>query len=185
MLDISRGTARISAQFDQRTFCFQTSLLSRGKPPTPSTAMIAPVMERANGKARVPTEFGKESEALASQTSGPPARWYIQVARAFRQDPRLWFGVVLLVYVIAAIFAPLISPYPPLAYHPSIATQAPSLAHLFGTDSPGRDQLSRVNYGTRISLSVGIVTILLGASAVLFWVSLPPISRDGLTRSLP
>ncbi|GAC1349640.1 MAG: ABC transporter permease [Ktedonobacteraceae bacterium] len=86
----------------------------------------------------------------------------MQVAYAFRHDPRLWFGVVLLLYIIAAIFAPVISPYSPLLYHPSIATQAPSLAHLLGTDALGRDQLSRVIYGTRISLSVGIVTILLG-----------------------
>jgi len=56
----------------------------------------------------------------------------------------------------------MISPYSPLAYHPSIATQGPSFAHLLGTDSLGRDQLSRIIYGTRISLSVGIVSILLG-----------------------
>ncbi|MEO8953915.1 MAG: ABC transporter permease [Ktedonobacteraceae bacterium] len=106
----------------------------------------------------VPTKFGKESKALAAQSP----RWYVQVANAFRHDPRLWFGVVLLLYILAAIFAPIISPYSPLLYHPSIATQPPSLAHLLGTDDLGRDQLSRVIYGTRISLSVGIVTILIG-----------------------
>ena len=110
----------------------------------------------------VPTKFGKESEALTTQSSRHAARWYRQVANAFRHDPRLWFGVVLLLYILAAIFAPIISPYSPLLYHPSIATQPPSLAHLLGTDDLGRDQLSRVIYGTRISLSVGIVTILLG-----------------------
>jgi ABC-type dipeptide/oligopeptide/nickel transport system permease subunit len=110
----------------------------------------------------VPTKFRKESEGLTSQSSRQVARWYMRIARAFQEDPRLWFGVVLIVYVIAAIFAPIVSPYSPLAYHPSIATQGPSLAHLLGTDSLGRDQLSRIIYGTRISLSVGIVTILLG-----------------------
>jgi peptide/nickel transport system permease protein len=110
----------------------------------------------------VPTEFRKESEELTSQSSRQAARWYMQIARAFQEDPRLWFGVVLIVYVIAAIFAPIVSPYLPLAYHPSIAAQGPSLAHLLGTDSLGRDQLSRIIYGTRISLSVGLVTILLG-----------------------
>src|SRR3989440_896078 len=104
----------------------------------------------------------KESEILTPQSSMGVAGWYKQIVDAFRQDPRLWFGVVLLIYVLAAIFAPMVSPYSPLAYHPSIATQAPSFAHPFGTDSLGRDQLSRVIYGTRISLSVGIVTILLG-----------------------
>jgi peptide/nickel transport system permease protein len=68
----------------------------------------------------------------------------------------------LLVFVIAAIFAPLISPYPPLLYHPAIAEQGPTLAHLLGTDDLGRDQLSRVIYGTRISLTVGIASILVG-----------------------
>lgn len=110
------------------------------------------------------TKIGQQSEALAAQS----ARWYMQVARAFRHDPRLWFGVVLLLYVIAAIFAPMVSPYSPLAYHPSIATQAPSFAHPFGTDALGRDQLSRVIYGTRISLSVAIVTILLGGTVGTF-----------------
>jgi peptide/nickel transport system permease protein len=104
----------------------------------------------------------KESEMLAPQSSMGVAGWYKQIVNAFRQDPRLWFGVVLILYIIAAIFAPIVSPYSPLTYHPSIATQAPSFAHPFGTDSLGRDQLSRVIYGTRISLSVGIVTILLG-----------------------
>jgi len=81
---------------------------------------------------------------------------------AFQRDPRLWFGIVLLLCVIGAIFAPFISPYPPLQYHPSITAQGPSLAHLLGTDELGRDQVSRIIYGARISLSVGIATILLG-----------------------
>ncbi len=112
----------------------------------------------------VPTKIEQHSEALAAKS----ARWYTQVARAFRRDPRLWFGIVLLLYVLAAIFAPMVSPYSPLAYHPSIATQPPSFAHLLGTDALGRDQLSRVIYGTRISLSVAIVTILLGGTVGTF-----------------
>jgi peptide/nickel transport system permease protein len=108
------------------------------------------------------TRFGKESEASIAQSAQRRTRWYREVARAFRQDPRLWFGIVLLVYVIAAIFAPVVSPYSPLLYHPSLATQGPSLAHPLGTDTLGRDQLSRIIYGTRISLSVAIITILLG-----------------------
>jgi peptide/nickel transport system permease protein len=85
--------------------------------------------------------------------------------RAFRQDPRWWFGVVLLLFALAAIFAPQVSPYNPLTYHPSIIEQPPSWAHLLGTDSLGRDQLSRVIYGTRISLSIGVISILMGGLA--------------------
>ncbi|HEX8727732.1 MAG TPA: ABC transporter permease [Ktedonobacterales bacterium] len=81
---------------------------------------------------------------------------------AIREDPRLLCGVILAALIIAAIFAPLIAPYPPLKYHPSVAAQTPSAAHWLGTDALGRDQLSRVIYGARISLSVGAGAILLG-----------------------
>ncbi len=110
----------------------------------------------------IPTDLSEEARNINSQPAPPVARWHTRLMQAFRQDPRLWFGVVLLLFVLAAIFAPLVSPYPPLLYHPSIAEQGPTLAHPLGTDALGRDQLSRVIYGTRISLSVGIVTILLG-----------------------
>lgn len=82
--------------------------------------------------------------------------------RAVWADPRLLFGVVLVALVVVAVFAPLIAPYPPLQYHPAIAAQPPSLAHWLGTDALGRDQLSRVIYGARISLSVGAGAIVLG-----------------------
>jgi len=100
-----------------------------------------------------------------TMTIRPVAKASRRISRAlynFAHDPRLWFGVILLVFVIAAIFAPFISPYPPLLYHPAIAEQGPTLAHLLGTDDLGRDQLSRVIYGTRISLTVGIASILIG-----------------------
>ena len=83
---------------------------------------------------------------------------------AVRHDPRWLFAVVLALLALAAIFAPLVAPYPPLQYHPSVASQPPSRAHLLGTDDLGRDQLSRVIYGARISLSVGILAILAGGA---------------------
>ena len=85
-----------------------------------------------------------------------------RLMRDTRSDPRLLFGFVLVALVLAAIFAPLIAPYPPLQYHPAIAAQPPSPAHWLGTDALGRDQLSRVIYGARISLSVGAGAIVLG-----------------------
>lgn len=109
----------------------------------------------------IPSDYSEEAQAILAQ-SARKKTWPIQFIDALRHDPRLWFGVVLLLFIVAAIFAPLISPYPPLLYHPSIANQPPTLAHLLGTDSLGRDQLSRVIYGTRLSLSVGVATILLG-----------------------
>lgn len=108
-----------------------------------------------------PTGF-QQPETVTIQPEVKASRWIWRALSTFAHDPRLWFGAILLVFVIAAIFAPFISPYPPLLYHPAIAEQGPTLAHLLGTDDLGRDQLSRVIYGTRISLSVGIASILVG-----------------------
>src|SRR5947209_7995867 len=108
-----------------------------------------------------PTGF-QQPEMVTIQPEAKASSWIWRALSTFAHDPRLWFGVILLVFVIAAIFAPLISPYPPLLYHPAIAEQGPTLAHLLGTDDLGRDQLSRVIYGTRISLTVGIASILVG-----------------------
>jgi len=81
---------------------------------------------------------------------------------AIRRDPRWLFGVVLAAMIIAAIFAPLIAPHDPLLYHPRSVAQPPNPVYQMGTDSAGRDVLSRVIYGARISLSVGLISVLLG-----------------------
>jgi peptide/nickel transport system permease protein len=112
-----------------------------------------------------PTQIGDEAPAIVTQADETRDSRSVSLLREFRRDARWWFGVVLLLFVLAAIFAPQISPYDPLAYHPSIVEQPPSWAHLLGTDSLGRDQLSRVIYGARISLSVGVVSILMGGLA--------------------
>ena len=62
---------------------------------------------------------------------------------------------------LAAIFAPAIRPYDPTRMNTGPALAAPSAAHLFGTDRYGRDVLSRILYGARVSLPIG-------ASAVVF-----------------
>ncbi len=76
-----------------------------------------------------------------------------------------WLGVLGLiltvVVVVAALAAPFIAPAAPDVMDPAARLQAPSWAHPFGADDFGRDLLSRVLYGTRISLQVGVVAILL------------------------
>jgi peptide/nickel transport system permease protein len=81
---------------------------------------------------------------------------------AVYQDPRLLFGVLLLALALAAILAPLITSFDPLQYHPKDVAQPPSQTYPLGTDSLGRDVLTRVLYGARISLSVGLGSILIG-----------------------
>jgi peptide/nickel transport system permease protein len=71
-------------------------------------------------------------------------------------------GLITAAVIFMALAAPLISPYDPVNDADlTVAEQAPSIHHLFGTDSQGRDLLSRVIYGSRISLSVGLVSQLI------------------------
>jgi peptide/nickel transport system permease protein len=70
-------------------------------------------------------------------------------------------GCVCAALLVVAIFAPLISPYQPDAINAPAINQGPSAAHLLGTDSLGRDILSRVLYGARLSLlGPALVTLL-------------------------
>jgi peptide/nickel transport system permease protein len=90
-----------------------------------------------------------------------------------RRNPRVLIGgtiIVLLLFI--AIAAPWLAPYDPVKVDVTNALQPPSLAHLFGTDDLGRDVLSRVIWGSRISLSVGVISVgigfLVGVSLGLF-----------------
>ncbi|PID58931.1 peptide ABC transporter permease [candidate division KSB3 bacterium] len=70
------------------------------------------------------------------------------------------FGAsIVLFLLLTAIFAPLLAPYDPCEQHIMQGLESPSRAHLFGLDKLGRDVLSRVIYGSRISLWVGITTV--------------------------
>lgn len=74
-------------------------------------------------------------------------------------------GLIFIVLVaFAAIFASVISPYNPYKQDLSSALQQPSMTHLLGTDNLGRDTLSRMIYGSRTSLVIGLVAIGLAAS---------------------
>ena len=66
-----------------------------------------------------------------------------------------------MVLVVAAIFAPFLTPYNPYTVALDIRLQPPGGAHLLGTDELGRDILSRLLFGARVSLWVGMVTVVL------------------------
>ena len=99
------------------------------------------------------------------------------VWREFRKNKSAVLGIVVLVLIVVlAVGAGVFAPYDPFEQNYSAALQWPSSAHLFGTDEFGRDIFSRVLYGARISLMVGVVSVaiacifgsLLGASAGYF-----------------
>lgn len=72
-------------------------------------------------------------------------------------------ATIVLAWTVAAILAPVIAPYPPNAVHVSVRLLAPSAQHLLGTDGLGRDVLSRLLFGARISLMTGVVVAGIGA----------------------
>jgi peptide/nickel transport system permease protein len=81
---------------------------------------------------------------------------------AWRQPLAVVGAVVALAWVLVAIFAPYIAPHDPLAQiYPS--AQSPSSANLFGTDELGRDVLSRVIFGARISVQIALLLVSLAA----------------------
>lgn len=69
-------------------------------------------------------------------------------------------AVIFTVILLASIFAPLLTSYDPIKADMSSVLQAPSLGHVFGTDKVGRDVLSRVLYGGRISIFIGLGSAL-------------------------
>jgi peptide/nickel transport system permease protein len=70
---------------------------------------------------------------------------------------------IIIFYILVAIFAKFISPFDPLEMDLPNKLQGPSWEHWMGTDDKGRDMLSRLIYGSQISLTVGIVSVLFGA----------------------
>lgn len=79
-----------------------------------------------------------------------------------KRSPLTLVGMVIILFlVLTALFAPFIAPYDPLQIDPPNRLKPPSLEHWFGTDTAGRDMLSRVVFGTRISIRIGATVVFL------------------------
>src|SRR6266436_7532076 len=106
-----------------------------------------------------PLDTFEEQAAPATRVRG----YWRSVLYRLRHDPvTLAFGAVVLLIVLAAIFAPWVAPFDP--YKESIVGRLKPFGwrdHLLGTDELGRDMLSRILYGGRISLSMGVVPVLI------------------------
>jgi peptide/nickel transport system permease protein len=84
---------------------------------------------------------------------------------------RIGTGVIFVI-ILLAIFAPVIAPSDPYAIDPVNRLQPPSTSNFFGTDETGRDVFSRVVYGSRISLQVGLIAVSISMSlGVIFGVT--------------
>ncbi|MCO5214838.1 MAG: ABC transporter permease [Thermomicrobiales bacterium] len=99
---------------------------------------------------------GTPKKALISQRQ--------RAFRSFMRNKAAVVGAVMIVFlVIMAVFAPWIAPYDPLVQSTINKFQGPSSAHWLGTDDYGRDVLSRIIWGTRVALQVGIFSVIIGA----------------------
>ena len=73
-------------------------------------------------------------------------------------------AIIVLIFIFLAIFAPFVAPYDPDKPDFAAFLQLPSAAHVFGTDNFGRDVLSRIIYGTRVSLIIGVLAVVVACA---------------------
>ena len=80
-----------------------------------------------------------------------------------RRNPRMIIGgLIVIAWLLAALFAPFVAPYDPIKVNVVDSLQPPNPQHWLGTDDLGRDVLSRVIWGSRVSLSVGLISVSIG-----------------------
>jgi peptide/nickel transport system permease protein len=91
-----------------------------------------------------------------------PARRALR--RLFKRKGAVAGLVVLSIFILLALFAPLIAPFDPIATSWSLVRKPPSALHWFGTDELGRDVLARVIHGTRASLLAGVISVSIALS---------------------
>jgi peptide/nickel transport system permease protein len=114
--------------------------------------------------------MAERTSALAAGAAPAPTRQvrerkWVLLRRALSARFAPLGGVVVLLAVFGALFAPLVSPYDPLRQDLSSLLASPGGAHLLGTDNVGRDILARVIWGTRVSLIAGFVSVAMAVLA--------------------
>src|SRR5262245_39354021 len=109
-------------------------------------------------------ESAYAERALAATATVRDRRWDA-LRRAARARLAPLGAVVLLAALVAALAAPVLAPYDPFAQNLGNALARPGRAHWLGTDNVGRDVLSRVIWGTRVSLLAGFASVALDAPA--------------------
>lgn len=88
-------------------------------------------------------------------------KWKKTLKTLFSRKISMISAIVVLLFITAAIFAPLLAPYDPNYADFAAFLQGPSKAHVLGTDNYGRDVLSRIIYGTRVSLIIGVLAVMI------------------------
>lgn len=90
--------------------------------------------------------------------------WGDAARRLMRNKPALLGLFFITLFVVAAVFAPVLAPYGPLEGGLAQRLNPPSPAHIMGTDSQGRDEYSRVLFGAQVSLVAGVASVIMGVA---------------------
>jgi peptide/nickel transport system permease protein len=102
--------------------------------------------------------------AAAAQQEATPTSYAREVLRRLVRRPGAVIGMtLLLIMILSAVLAPWIAPYDPARQGLGRPFNPPSAQFFFGTDQFGRDVFSRVLYGGRVSLQVGLIAVAIGA----------------------
>ena len=102
------------------------------------------------------------ADALEAEAIGEAETWKEQLKKLARQNKLAVFSAVLIgVILLIAVFAPITAPYDPYAQDLVNRLAAPSAQHWLGTDDLGRDMASRIIYGARISMAIGLLPTMI------------------------
>jgi peptide/nickel transport system permease protein len=111
-----------------------------------------------------------EEQLIPAQTT-PGGLWGEALYRLVRNPGAIVGAAIVLAFIFIAAFAPVLAPYSPLEQNLDLVSEGccpgPSWEHPMGVDDLGRDELSRVIYGARFSLLIGIVSVTVGLTAGL------------------
>lgn len=100
------------------------------------------------------------AEHLEPLTSGHKRGGLVAVLRSLIRNPGSAIGLAIVVsLILVAAFAPLLAPFEPTQMGAGSRLEPPSGSHLFGTDEFGRDILSRVIYGARLTMKIGLIAV--------------------------
>ena len=106
-----------------------------------------------------------DEATMAEVPSSPRRSMLADIASRFAHNrAAVLAGVVLILFALAAAFAPLVAPYDPNETYVGEAFTGPSADHWLGTDDIGRDLMSRLIFGARLSLGAALISVTLGAA---------------------
>jgi peptide/nickel transport system permease protein len=100
--------------------------------------------------------------AALAPTRSSGGLWRDALGRLVRNKPAVIGLIIIAIFVLVALTAPLIAPHKPLEGSLSLRLKPPGGTYLLGTDLQGRDELTRILYGAQISLIAGIVSVIMG-----------------------